>query len=222
MFLDWLERRIDTFAPFDDGRMPPKTVMGFAGFYLREDGTPVIRLVDGAKRGEVQRYLAQELAAARRGRRADAPQQPVFVPAAHDFAQLKDWAEQLTPLMQSRGDVYLVDVDEDAATRIVLVDNRSNDLAGYDDELQLALLESLPDLAGTGYLDEDRDGLRELLTEHDWEHLVDQDVLDAADEDTWPEVRCKLAPELHSLFLTVPGVEDGARVGFLVQHWSAS
>ncbi|KQP73256.1 multidrug ABC transporter ATP-binding protein [Methylobacterium sp. Leaf113] len=35
MFLDWLERRIDTFAPFDDGRMPPKTVMGFAGFYLR-------------------------------------------------------------------------------------------------------------------------------------------------------------------------------------------
>ena len=35
MFLDWLERRIDTFAPFDDGRMPPKSVLGFAGFYLR-------------------------------------------------------------------------------------------------------------------------------------------------------------------------------------------
>ncbi len=35
MFLDWLERRIDTFAPFDDGRMPPKTVTGFAGFYLK-------------------------------------------------------------------------------------------------------------------------------------------------------------------------------------------
>lgn len=35
MFLDWLERRIDTFAPFDDERMPPKTVMGFAGFYLK-------------------------------------------------------------------------------------------------------------------------------------------------------------------------------------------
>ncbi|WP_264049420.1 ABC transporter ATP-binding protein [Methylobacterium flocculans] len=35
MFLDWLERRIDVFAPFDDGRMPPKTVLGFAGFYLR-------------------------------------------------------------------------------------------------------------------------------------------------------------------------------------------
>ena len=35
MFLDWLERRIDPFAPFDDARMPPKTVLGFAGFYLR-------------------------------------------------------------------------------------------------------------------------------------------------------------------------------------------
>ena len=35
MFLDWLERRIDPFAPFDDGRMPPKSVLGFAAFYLR-------------------------------------------------------------------------------------------------------------------------------------------------------------------------------------------
>ncbi|WP_336485452.1 ABC transporter ATP-binding protein [Methylobacterium nigriterrae] len=35
MFLDWLERRIDPFAPFDEGRMPPKSVLGFAGFYLR-------------------------------------------------------------------------------------------------------------------------------------------------------------------------------------------
>ncbi|WP_375407832.1 ABC transporter ATP-binding protein [uncultured Methylobacterium sp.] len=35
MFLDWLERRIDPFAPFDEERMPPKSVMGFAGFYLK-------------------------------------------------------------------------------------------------------------------------------------------------------------------------------------------
>ncbi|MDP4022206.1 ABC transporter ATP-binding protein [Methylobacterium sp. NEAU 140] len=35
MFLNWLERRIDPFAPFDAGRMPPKTVTGFAWFYLR-------------------------------------------------------------------------------------------------------------------------------------------------------------------------------------------
>ncbi|GJD35810.1 ABC transporter ATP-binding protein [Methylobacterium aerolatum] len=35
MFLDWLERRIDPFAPFDETRMPPKTVGGFVAFYLR-------------------------------------------------------------------------------------------------------------------------------------------------------------------------------------------
>jgi ATP-binding cassette subfamily B multidrug efflux pump len=35
MFLDWLERRIDPFAPFDERRMPPNTVLGFAAFYLR-------------------------------------------------------------------------------------------------------------------------------------------------------------------------------------------
>ncbi len=35
MFLDWLERRIDPFAPFDEGRMPPRSVLGFAWFYLQ-------------------------------------------------------------------------------------------------------------------------------------------------------------------------------------------
>ncbi|MDI4659405.1 multidrug ABC transporter ATP-binding protein, partial [Xanthobacter autotrophicus] len=35
MFLNWLERRVDPFAPFDETRTPPQTVLGFAGFYLR-------------------------------------------------------------------------------------------------------------------------------------------------------------------------------------------
>ena len=35
MFLDWIERRIDPFAPFDDRRIPPRTVLGFAAFYLK-------------------------------------------------------------------------------------------------------------------------------------------------------------------------------------------
>jgi DNA modification methylase len=44
-----------------------------------------------------------------------------------------------------------IDVDDDAAARIVLVDNRTNDLATYDTPELRELLESLPDLAGTGY-----------------------------------------------------------------------
>ena len=35
MFLDWLERRVDPFASFDESRMPPRSVLGFAWFYLR-------------------------------------------------------------------------------------------------------------------------------------------------------------------------------------------
>lgn len=52
-----------------------------------------------------------------------------------------------------------VDVNDDHAARIVAVDNRSNDVAGYDDETLLALLADLPDLDGTGY---DEDFLRDL------------------------------------------------------------
>lgn len=42
-------------------------------------------------------------------------------------------------------------VDDQAALRIVAIDNRSSDLAGYDDALQLELLEALRELRGSGY-----------------------------------------------------------------------
>lgn len=57
-------------------------------------------------------------------------------------------------------DVVTVDVDEDTAARIVLVDNRSADLATNDDEVLAALLADLPDLAGTGYDQADLDLLQ--------------------------------------------------------------
>lgn len=47
--------------------------------------------------------------------------------------------------------VTWVDVDDDRVARIVAVDNRTNDLAGYDPNELLALLQGLPDLDGTGY-----------------------------------------------------------------------
>ena len=99
-------------TPDDEhARVARAEVPGFAGFYLRDDGTPVIRLVDPGQRGAAQRYLAQELVRARGGRRAGAPEQPVFLQAAYDFAQLKEWSEALHPLL-GRSDVFLIDVDE--------------------------------------------------------------------------------------------------------------
>lgn len=50
--------------------------------------------------------------------------------------------------------VLVLDVDDDEAARIMLVDNRSNDLATYDDEALAAVLRSLDvdrGFVGTGY-----------------------------------------------------------------------
>ena len=108
-----LNRAPQSFRTSDDefARAARAEVPGFAGFYLQNDGTPVVRLVDPAQRGAAQRYLAQELIRARGGRHAGAPAQPVFIGAAYDFAQLRDWSEALHPLLSSRSDVYLIDVD---------------------------------------------------------------------------------------------------------------
>ena len=53
-----------------------------------------------------------------------------------------------------------VDADPDQAARIVLVDNRANDTAGYDETELAAVLAELGDLSGTGY---EPDDLTELL-----------------------------------------------------------
>src|SRR5688500_5722990 len=53
-----------------------------------------------------------------------------------------------------------VEVDDEQARRILLVDNRSNDLAGYDTQELVKLLSELEGLEGTGY---DEDALGELL-----------------------------------------------------------
>lgn len=57
-------------------------------------------------------------------------------------------------------DVGLIDCDDETAARINLLDNRSNDLAGYDTAALAAQLSALDDLAGTGW---DADGLQDLL-----------------------------------------------------------
>lgn len=50
---------------------------------------------------------------------------------------------------------WVIDVDDDAAGRIVAADNRLADLGGYDDDVLTELLSDLGDLAGTGYTDEE-------------------------------------------------------------------
>lgn len=56
-----------------------------------------------------------------------------------------------------------VDVDDEAAARIVAADNRTADLGTYDDRLLAELLGDLEDLAGTGYDETDLDELLDKL-----------------------------------------------------------
>jgi ParB-like chromosome segregation protein Spo0J len=55
--------------------------------------------------------------------------------------------------------VTYVDVDDEQAAQIVLIDNRSNDLAEYDAADLAELLSSLPSLTGTGYTQPDFESL---------------------------------------------------------------
>lgn len=59
--------------------------------------------------------------------------------------------------------IVRVDVDDEAASRIVAADNRTADLGGYDDRLLAELLGDLEDLGGTGYDESDLDDLLDKL-----------------------------------------------------------
>ncbi|NBO54475.1 MAG: DUF4417 domain-containing protein [Actinobacteria bacterium] len=55
--------------------------------------------------------------------------------------------------------VVFVDVDDEAAKRIVLADNKTNDLADYDNAVLAELLRDLGGVSGTGYSDADMEAI---------------------------------------------------------------
>lgn len=71
--------------------------------------------------------------------------------------------------------VVFVDVDDTHAAKIVLADNRTNDLASYDAKMLTEVLASLPDVAGTGYSQSDLEVLLDQIEEihHTGEELTD-------------------------------------------------
>lgn len=80
----------------------------------------------------------------------------------------------------------VIDVDDEKARRIVLADNRTSDLATYDDEILASLLkDASADLSGTGFTAEDLDSF--LV---DVDPLESPDEFPAYDEDTPTEHRC--------------------------------
>lgn len=77
------------------------------------------------------------------------------------FRQLK--AENPSDKRWAKISVYWVDVTDEQAARIVVVDNRASDVAENDEQALYDLLNEMNSLDGTGYEDKDLAELSELL-----------------------------------------------------------
>lgn len=94
-------------------------------------------------------------------------------------------------------DVHLVDLDADAAKRVVIVDNRANDVATYEVEELVNLLTELPDLEATGF---DRDELDAML-----------EALDTLDDDV-PDRPADPKPDGFNLLIECDTAEEQQRI----------
>jgi ParB-like chromosome segregation protein Spo0J len=102
-------------------------------------------------------------------------------------------------------DAWVVEADEDRSRRIVLAANRTASLGSYDEGALLELLESVDDLGGTGYSDDDLGDLLASIEEH-----VEPDAPAPRD----PAERPDPGQRMLVLDLTVEGylwVQDGLR-----------
>lgn len=94
-------------------------------------------------------------------------------------------------------DCWVVDVDEERATKIVLADNRTADLGSYDDTTLLDLLDSVDhDLEGTGYIDDDLDMLRDMADGAPSLDDLEDEYGEPEDDDFWVTLRFKVPPVL--------------------------
>lgn len=97
------------------------------------------------------------------------------------------------------------DCDDDTAKKVLLIDNRANDRATYDDESLAALLRDLHtdgDLAGTGFTGRD---VTELLAKIDVPDLDDLHAKlgEPSPQGSWPVLRLKVSPETAKLWREV-------------------
>lgn len=104
--------------------------------------------------------------------------------------------------------VTFVDVDDDEAARIVLIDNRANDLGSYDEEALVELLQTVNSLEGTGFAQDDLDDLLAHLNPDDLDDLEDE-YGEPEEDDLWPAINIKVPKYLHTRFWDALGTESG-------------
>lgn len=93
---------------------------------------------------------------------------------------------------------YVVDVDEDRASRIVLADNRTADLGSYDNDILIDVLNSVEhDLDGTGYDYDDLSALLDMAAGPDSLDDLAEQYGELEDDDFWITVRLRIPPVLN-------------------------
>jgi ParB-like chromosome segregation protein Spo0J len=119
--------------------------------------------------------------------------------------------------------VTFVDVDDEAARRILIADNRIAELGpGVDIGLLMPLLDDLATttagLTGVGYTEMDLDNLRSLLDHGAWD-ADDQEYGDGAagsPESFWPKIQLQVSPDTfdawRKLLDQYPGGDDVAKL----------
>lgn len=100
--------------------------------------------------------------------------------------------QALRQLGYSQVPVVLLDVDDQTAKRIMLIDNRSSELGSYNDDRLIEVLESIEGLKGTGWTPDDLAALNgsnvseieeALNTSEQMGDLQFRVIVDCADED---------------------------------------
>lgn len=117
-------------------------------------------------------------------------------------------------------DCWVVDVDEEAARRIVAADNRTADLGSFDEQILLELLQDLPDMdLGTGYSQEDLSAMNEKLRE--WEPQDNSSSETEGDDEEeghdWPKIKTRVPPAIYELFVQVPGQDHSEKLQALLR-----
>lgn len=73
----------------------------------------------------------------------------------------------------------IIDVDDEAAAKIVIADNRTSDLAENDPAILIDLIDSLTDLDGTGWADEELEELAQTISDLDTAETPEEPELTA-------------------------------------------
>ena len=120
--------------------------------------------------------------------------------------------------------VVWTDVDDATARRIMLADNRTTDLATYDDSVLVELLTAVArndDLVGSGYTSED---IELLLGDRTVDIDFDALATEFPDDGTslWKTVAFRLPPGVYQAwtqwFADLEGNDDAEKVGLLLER----